>query len=323
MAQDHIWAPLAEGQPTHHREPGQMIYLQDTEAAQFYYILTGTVKCFISSPDGDERTLALHHGGELIGEASFFDRQPRVSSAVAVTPCELISVNRQHLEAVFARRPDLAISMLEYLARTVRLLSGHVDSAFLQADKRIARHLLALEPDARGLLHCTHEEIGSSVGVSRVTVSRVLGDFDRRGRGILPGLLCPRCVLFHPLCYGGQGGVAWHLAGPGGHMAAAYVALHVSAAGPSDGRTAHSEIDRYHKGGVPDGTPPLTNAYRMMQISPPEPSLMMRWSVSWSLARASSGMRLSLPFKSSLTSSWKDLPKMLDCQMALVSPSNS
>ena len=58
MAQDHIWAPLAEGQPTHHREPGQMIYLQDTEAAQFYYILTGTVKCFISSPDGDERTLA-------------------------------------------------------------------------------------------------------------------------------------------------------------------------------------------------------------------------------------------------------------------------
>ena len=149
MAQDHIWAPLAEGQPTHHREPGQMIYLQDTEAAQFYYILTGTVKCFISSPDGDERTLALHHGGELIGEASFFDRQPRVSSAVAVTPCELISV--------------------------------HVDSAFLQADKRIARHLLALEPDARGLLHCTHEEIGSSVGVSRVTVSRVLGDFDRRG----------------------------------------------------------------------------------------------------------------------------------------------
>ena len=166
MAQDHIWAPLAEGQPTHHREPGQMIYLQDTEAAQFYYILTGTVKCFISSPDGDERTLALHHGGELIGEASFFDRQPRVSSAVAVTPCELISVNRQHLEAVFARRPDLAISMLEYLARTVRLLSGHVDSAFLQADKRIARHLLALEPDARGLLHCTHEEIGSSVGVS-------------------------------------------------------------------------------------------------------------------------------------------------------------
>ena len=176
-----IWAPLAEGLLPQRREPGQLIYLQDTEAREFYYILSGTVKCFLSSPDGDERTLTLHHGGELIGEAAFFDRQPRVSSAVAVTPCQLVAVDRRQLEAVFARHPDLAVSMLEYLARTVRLLSAHLDGAFLQADRRIARHLLALPADGRGELRCTHEEIGSSVGVSRVTVSRVLGEFDRRG----------------------------------------------------------------------------------------------------------------------------------------------
>ena len=82
---------------------------------------------------------------------------------------------------MFATHPGLAIAMLEDLARRVRLLSGHVDGEFLQADKRIARHLLALIPEAYGRLRCTHEEIGSSVGVSRVTVSRVLGEFDRRG----------------------------------------------------------------------------------------------------------------------------------------------
>lgn len=175
------WAPLAEGQSPRQYAPGQIIYLQDTGAEQFYYILSGTVKCFISSPSGDERTLTLHHGGELIGEAAFFDRQPRVSSAVAVTPCALVAVDRPRLEDVFARHPDLAVSMLEYLARTVRLLSVHVDGAFLQADRRIARHLLSLSPDPAGLLSCTHEEIGSTVGVSRVTVSRVLGEFGRRG----------------------------------------------------------------------------------------------------------------------------------------------
>lgn len=158
-----------------------MIYLQDTGAEEFYYILSGTVKCFISSPGGDERTLTLHHAGDLIGEAAFFDRQPRVSSATAVTACTLAAVDRPKLEAVFARHPALAVSMLEYLASTVRLLSVHVDSAFLQADKRIARHLLSLAPDASGVLCCTHEEIGSNVGVSRVTVSRVLGEFHRLG----------------------------------------------------------------------------------------------------------------------------------------------
>ena len=63
--------------------------------------------------------------------------------------------------------------------------------------------------------------------------------------------------------------------------------------------------------------------HKMMQISPPEPSLIMRSSVSRSLARASSGMRLILAFRSSFTSSWRDFPKMLACQILLASPSYS
>lgn len=175
------WTPLADGQPILHKEPGQLIYLQDTKADCFYYIVSGTVKCFISSPEGDERILTLPHAGELIGEASFFDQQPRVSSAMAVTRCDLVAINRQRLEEVFAARPSMAIAMLEDLAHRVRMLSEHVDGEFLQADKRIARHLLSLIPESDGRLRCTHEEIGASVGVSRVTVSRVLSDFDKKG----------------------------------------------------------------------------------------------------------------------------------------------
>lgn len=176
-----IWSPLAEGRPVQQYAPGQFIYLQGTRAEQFYYIKRGTVKCFISSEAGDERTLTLHRTGSLIGEAAFFDRQPRVSSAVAVTDCALVSVSRERLSAVFTERPDLAIAMLEYLARTVRLLSGHVDGAFLPADRRVARQLITLSRSADGPLRCTHEEIGSAVGVSRVTVSRTLSQFVRLG----------------------------------------------------------------------------------------------------------------------------------------------
>ncbi len=176
-----IWSPLSEGQSPLLFSPNQLIYLQDTKAEEFYYIQSGSVKCFLSAESGEERILTCHHAGELIGEAAFFDKQPRVSSAVAITPCALISVDRERLYAVFAKHPDLAVSMLEYLARTVRLLSAHVDSSFLQADQRIARHLLALPCRSDGTLSCTHEEIGASVGVSRVTVSRVLGEFVRMG----------------------------------------------------------------------------------------------------------------------------------------------
>lgn len=175
-----IWAPFAEGRTPKRYAAGQLIYLQGTQAMQFYYILRGTARCFMASEDGDERTLTLHRAGDLMGEAAFFDGEPRVSSAVAVSACEVVSIDHARLTEVFSQRPGLAISMLRYLSRTVRLLSSHVDGSFLCADRRVARHLLSL-PDDGGVVRCTHEEIGASVGTSRVTVSRVLGELEQRG----------------------------------------------------------------------------------------------------------------------------------------------
>lgn len=176
-----IWSPLAEGQHPQVYAPGQFIYLQGTQADTFFYLVSGTARSFISSESGGERVLTVHRIGDLMGEASFFDECPRVSSAVAVTRSEVVSIDRERLNAIFLAHPDLAFPMLQYLARTIRLLSSHVDNmSFLRADQRVARHLLSL-PEEKGLLSSTHEEIGYSVGVSRVTVSRVLGTFVRQG----------------------------------------------------------------------------------------------------------------------------------------------
>ena len=176
-----IWRPLAEGQPPRLYRAGQLIYLQGTEATSFYYLVRGSARSYISSPDGNERVLTVHQAGSIMGEASFFDRCPRVSSAAAVTDCEIVSVDQERLDGIFQKHPELALPMLQYLARTVRLLSAHVDGmSFLSADRRIARYLLSLPP-RQGALHCTHEEIGEAVGVSRVTVSRVLSQWSRQG----------------------------------------------------------------------------------------------------------------------------------------------
>lgn len=181
MDEKYVWAALAEGKTSRIYAPGQFIYLQDTPPTEFYYLKKGSARSFISSPEGAERLLTLHHSGDLMGEASFFDQCPRVSSAVAVTECSVISVNRRQLEQIFLSHPELAFPMLRYLARTVRLLSGHVDDiTFRPADRRLAGALLrqAGEGDT---IRTTHEELGSAVGASRVTVSRVLTQFAKNG----------------------------------------------------------------------------------------------------------------------------------------------
>ena len=169
------WDILAEGRSPRRYQPGQIIYLQDTQPDHFYYLLSGTARSFISTQSGEERVLTVHRAGDLMGEASFFDQCPRVTSAMAVTECQAVPVDQRQLNEMFSRHPELAVPMLQYLARTVRMLSGHVDNATLPARQRVARYLLSLFPAGDSSpLFCTHEEIGQAVGLSRVTVSRVL-----------------------------------------------------------------------------------------------------------------------------------------------------
>lgn len=178
---DPIWSPLAQGQSPRTYSPGQFIYHQAEEPKYLYYLLEGSVRSFISSPEGAERVLTIHRSGDLMGEASFFDGYPRVSSAVALTECKVISVDGPHLEAALRAHPEMAVPMLRYLSHTIRELSGHVDDiSFRPAEERLALALLR-QSEGKNTLHTTHEELGASVGVSRVTVSRVLSQFARRG----------------------------------------------------------------------------------------------------------------------------------------------
>ena len=131
------WALLAQDQSPRTYAPGQLIYLQGTEADTFFYLLSGSARSYISSETGDERVLTTHRSGDLMGEAAFFDGCPRVSSAVAVTECRAVSIDRERLDRVLRAHPELALPMLQYLARTVRLLSDHVDGmSFRPADQR-------------------------------------------------------------------------------------------------------------------------------------------------------------------------------------------
>ena len=169
-----VWAQFRHAGIPQRFEKGRIIYLQGQEPQYLYYLYEGRVRSFLASDEGEERVLAVYETGSIFGEASFFDGLPRVSSAVALTDCKIVIVDRATVMREFARDPTLALNMLNYLARTVRMLSDHVDHmSFLTADKRIVRLLLAAA-DRTGQVSMSQDEIAVSVGVSRVTVNRIL-----------------------------------------------------------------------------------------------------------------------------------------------------
>ena len=177
-----VWAPFAQHYASVRYAPNQMIYLQDSQADCFYYLKFGQVRTFISSEDGTEKVLNVYRQGNLFGEAAFFDEMPRVSSAVAATECDIVRIDRQMATQEISQNPELALALLKYLARTVRLLSEHVDDmAFLRTDQRVARFLLSAPRGEGGSISCTQDDIAAAVSASRVTVCRILNRFARLG----------------------------------------------------------------------------------------------------------------------------------------------
>ena len=159
---------------------GEIIYHQGDIADSFYYIKKGKATVFMISRDGMEKTLNTASKGELIGEGAFFDHKPRVSSAKAVTASELTIIDKKILLDLIQKNPPIAFELLEILATRIRLLTTQLDSmTFMQADARIAK--LLLDDMVDGKVSLTHEEIALTVGVSRITVTKVLSRLSAQG----------------------------------------------------------------------------------------------------------------------------------------------
>jgi CRP-like cAMP-binding protein len=168
-------------QPRRYDE-NQMIYQQGDKAEYVYYIKTGRVKIYIASRSGFDKVLTTLTKGSLFGKASFFDGTPRTSSAKALQHSEIIAIDMPMMTTIFQMRPDFAIELLEYLSKTIQMLSVQIDQmAFEQADKRIAGFLCESWNASLPEIDISHEEIGERVGCTRVTVSKMLGRFRRNG----------------------------------------------------------------------------------------------------------------------------------------------
>lgn len=165
-------------------EKGTQIYSQGEKAESFFYLKRGKIRIYMASENGMEKTLSVISHGAIFGEAAFFDGKPRVSSARALQRVEIITITRTVLENAFRKHPEFALELLKLQALTIRMLSAQVDSVtFRCAESRIAHFLLesAEKYENNCFVFATQDEIGSAVGVSRVTVSRIINDFSRKG----------------------------------------------------------------------------------------------------------------------------------------------
>jgi CRP/FNR family cyclic AMP-dependent transcriptional regulator len=170
--------------------PGEIIFHRDDPGQVLFVIREGKVRVYISSPDGQEVTLAVFGPGDYFGDLALLDGHPRSASAITLEPVEVYALQRSDFINAVLRHPRIGIEVMTVLSRRLRQTDSMVeDLLFLDVHSRVAKKLLELgeqygvqTPD--GILidmRLTQADLATLVGASRESVNKVIGYFlDKR-----------------------------------------------------------------------------------------------------------------------------------------------
>ena len=169
--------------------PNDIIYMQEDDSTNLYLILKGRVRVFNINPMGEEITFEFLNKGRIFGESSFFQNSLRPTTVMAVNEVELISCYLDDLYPYLSESKELTIALLQLLSQTCDYMTSLLKKAYTyNRYEKIASFLLEqtiTDNINKGIINSTlpytHEEIATLVGLSRVTVTKVLNDFVKKG----------------------------------------------------------------------------------------------------------------------------------------------
>lgn len=86
----------------------------------FYVIETGMVSVTRRLKDNREQVLGILRDGQFFGEMGLLDDVPRAATVRTLTNCTLIEISEGTFDAVVARNPAVAVTLLQGIARSLR-----------------------------------------------------------------------------------------------------------------------------------------------------------------------------------------------------------
>ena len=172
-------------------DAGETIVEQDLPADAVYVILNGSATVSVSTRDGRSLTLREIGRTEIIGEVSLLDGGLPSATVTAVKKTELISIDRRSFMSLVEERPKIAVALLPVLASRLRRLTAWADDLVgLPLPARVAKCLLGLLAVHGQQLgpsririgeRFSQEDLASMVGVTRESINKHLGRFERGG----------------------------------------------------------------------------------------------------------------------------------------------
>ncbi len=168
-------------------EEGQLLFSQGDDVSNFYLVLSGKVKLFRVSPDGQEKIIEIVPQGEVFAEALMFMDQPNYPvSSGALSETVVVGIDAKDFKEMLWDSVETCLLLLGDMSFRLRKLVHEIDTLTLHSGTcRVASYLLQHAPDDKDSYELENAKsvIAARLSVKPETFSRIIKNL--RGDGVL------------------------------------------------------------------------------------------------------------------------------------------
>ena len=168
---------------------GQTIYGPNQPSTKIYLIVEGRVKVSRQA-NGAEVVVDIYQGDEFFGESVLTGQASRMERATAIEFAKVMSWSKEEIEENATLRPQLAVALLQLMARRSvdfgsRIESFSGDSVARRLTRALTRFAERFgtegEDGTVNMAALTHELLSKYVGTSREIITHHMSQFRRDG----------------------------------------------------------------------------------------------------------------------------------------------
>ena len=99
---------------------GHTLFQAGDPGDSLFIVREGQIELFIKDTAGQKIVLTIAEAGDMFGELAMLDSGARTATALALTDCEVLVLDRDDLILLFQRKPEAALHMLGALSGLTR-----------------------------------------------------------------------------------------------------------------------------------------------------------------------------------------------------------
>jgi CRP/FNR family cyclic AMP-dependent transcriptional regulator len=169
---------------------GAIVLMEGQAARGIYIVCQGRVKLMTTNSEGKTLIVKIAHPGEVLGLQSVVTGSAYELTVETLQPSQLAYIGCDQFLKFLKAHGDACLRATQHLSQDCQSAYDVIRSIGLchSVPGKLARLLLQWSGDGqmsggvvRMKMALTHEELAQLIGSSRETVTRILGDFKRRG----------------------------------------------------------------------------------------------------------------------------------------------